>query len=151
MAARHLAAGEPLLPTEDIKSNADELLRHLSNASGHARFVLSDKQTGIEIELNEDVFEIFRQALIDLSQNRAVQIAPISTELTTVQAAEFLKVSRPHLIKLLEENAIPFRKVGTHRRVELRALMDYAQRMKRDSREASREMSREAQELGLDF
>jgi len=46
-----------------------------------------------------------------------------------VEAAHFLNVSRPFVIKEMESGRLPYRKVGTHRRVALHSLMDYQRRL----------------------
>jgi excisionase family DNA binding protein len=74
---------------------------------------------------------------------------PDAAELTTQQAAEFLNVSRPYLIKLLESDQIPFRLVGTHRRIRFRDLRDYKSRDDLDRRRAADELTSLSQELGL--
>lgn len=143
--ARPRIGQAPLLPNKELCAHARELLQHLDDDG--ARFVLWDKESDYQIELNEDVYGLLRNILIDLAQNRAVQIMPLSTEFTTVQAAEFLQVSRPYLIKLIDQGEISCRMVGTHRRIELSDLMNYRQNSMRKSKELSDEMAKEAQEL----
>ncbi|WP_237685064.1 excisionase family DNA-binding protein [Szabonella alba] len=62
---------------------------------------------------------------ITRAARRGVTIIPENAELSTVQAAEVLNVSRPFLIKLLEDSAIPHRRVGKHRRVCTEDVMSY--------------------------
>jgi excisionase family DNA binding protein len=84
-----------------------------------------------------------------LASGEGVTVVPDATELTTQQAAEFLNVSRPYLIKLLESDQIPFRLVGTHRRVRFRDLREYKSHDDLDRRRAADELTGLSQELGL--
>lgn len=68
---------------------------------------------------------LLAQVLGYLANGEGVNVMPDSAELTTQQAAEFLNVSRPFLIKLLESDEIPFRRIGTQRRIRFRDLKLY--------------------------
>lgn len=137
---------KPVVPDSRLREYAAELLRHMDGDS--ARFVLWDKASDYQIELQEEVYELLRRLLIDLAQNRAVQILPTGLELTTVQAAEFLQVSRPFLIQLIDKGELACRMVGTHRRLELGQLIAYRDKMRATTKAATDEMAREAQALG---
>jgi excisionase family DNA binding protein len=84
-----------------------------------------------------------------LANGEGVNVIPDTAELTTQQAAEFLNVSRPYLIKVLESGEIPFRLVGTHRRVRFRDLSEYKSRDDLARRRAADELTQLTQELGL--
>jgi excisionase family DNA binding protein len=92
---------------------------------------------------------LLAQVLGYLASGEGVTVMPDSAELTTQQAAEFLNVSRPYLIKLLETGKIPFRLVGTHRRVRFRDLREYKNRDDLERRRAADELTELSQDLGL--
>lgn len=78
-------------------------------------------QLHIPIAAMQMLIEIMQQ----MAQGKPVSIIPSNAELTTQQAADFLNVSRPYFVKLLEENKLPFKKVGTRRRVMFRDLIEF--------------------------
>jgi excisionase family DNA binding protein len=78
-----------------------------------------------------------------------ISVAALHTKLTTQQAADFLGVSRPYLVKLLEQGSVPFRRLRKHRRVRLEDLLKF-QAQETKSREAAlNELAGLSQELGL--
>lgn len=82
---------------------------------------------------------------------RGVTIIPENAELTTFEAADVLKVSRPYLIKLLEEGAIPYRKVGKHRRIRMEDVMAYKARDDRERDAVLDQLVSEAQEQDMGY
>lgn len=104
----------------------------------------------------DDVLVVPREAAVLLARvlgylanGEGVNVMPDSAELTTQQAAEFLNVSRPYLIKLLESDQIPFRLVGTHWRIKFRDLREYKSRDDLERRRAADELTHLSQDLGL--
>jgi excisionase family DNA binding protein len=103
----------------------------------------------------DDILVVPRQAAVMLAQilgflanGQGVTVTPSNAMLTTQQAADFLNVSRPYLIKLLEAGEIPFEMVGTHRRVAFGELMEYERRDDQERRRAADELTELGQELG---
>jgi excisionase family DNA binding protein len=84
-----------------------------------------------------------------MSKGQAISVIPKSQRLTTREAADFLGISRPTLVKLLEAGQIPFEQPSRHRHVLLSDLVAFKQR-RRDARRATlAEMTRKAAEQGL--
>jgi excisionase family DNA binding protein len=104
---------------------------------------------GEEVEIPASVFQILRRSVHYLAHDQAVTVVPVGKDLTTQQAADILNVSRPYLIKLLEDGAIPFTMTGSHRRVPLAALLVYKQQHEARQRAALDELTRLSQEYGL--
>jgi excisionase family DNA binding protein len=96
-------------------------------------------------------FRFFVDVLAELANGNAVTVAPVHAELTSQQAADLLNVSRPFLIKLLDDRVIPYRRVGNRRKILLNDLLDYRRRSETLRREIADELTREAQKIGLEY
>jgi len=131
------------------KQEADSIrqLEHiLSLQDSPAKLVGAD---GKAITIPESVYQVLRQVVHAMALGQAISIAPQEQEMTTQQAADILNVSRPYLIKLLEQGEIPYIKVGTHRRIRHQDLISYKQQ--RDTKRSNLldELIQESQDMGF--
>ena len=128
---------------ETIKRVAGDLIAHPNTNS-----VLVDEQR-VEVKLPTPLVRVLMEAARQLAQGNSASILHYEEALTTHQAADLLQVSRPYLIRLLEEGKIRYHLVGSHRRVRLGDLLDY--KSTRDSlRKANvNEVVRVSESLGL--
>lgn len=94
--------------------------------------------------------DLLIRVLANLAAGQGVTLVPAHAELTTQQAADILNVSRPYLIKLLDDNKIEYRIVGTHRRIKASSLMDYKRRDDAARRHAADELAAMTREMGFD-
>jgi excisionase family DNA binding protein len=94
---------------------------------------------------------LLNEILLEMAKGNAVTLLPVDAELTTQQAADLLHVSRPFLVEQLEKGVLPYRKVGTHRRMMFRDLMDYKRTMEQNRLTALEKLSAIDQELGLGY
>lgn len=162
-------AGEPMATTTpgvralelpdqtEAKQAADALaelnafLRAHPTPTAHVQLVAHEVDGETQVVVPAVAFRFFVDILAELAKGNAVTVAPVHAELTTQQAADLLNVSRPYLIKLLEERRIPYRRVGNRRKVMLVDLLIY-QRHDNAQREAILdELTQEAERLGLDY
>lgn len=152
MTAAALRAISPALPTEEEAKLARESSRLLAAFVGKGKAARLKIVVGKEeITVPVSALRLLVDILAQMAEGNAVTIMPIHAELTTQQAADFLNVSRPHFVGLLEWNAIPFRKVGTHRRVLFKDLLAYREQSLLSRRKALDELSKQAQELKMGY
>lgn len=105
---------------------SQELAGVLATNGGEQSFSFTDKFGKThDIVLPKPALNLFIEVLTQLGEGNIVQITPIHAELTTQQAADMLNMSRPSLIKLLDEEIIPFSRTGNRRKVAYADVMTY--------------------------
>jgi len=109
------------------------------------------QETGEFITIPKKALSLLITILSNMSEGKSITIIPTDSEVSTQQAADMLNVSRPHLVKLLENNTIPFKKVGSHRRILLRDLVTFEKSLQRTREEKLKFLSEQAQDLNLGY
>lgn len=146
---------ETVAPSEADALLARESSRLLATrklgASATIRLCLEDGEAGEAIVVPTSAVRLFMHLLTEMSQGNSVCLIPIQAELTTQQAADLLNVSRPYLVKLLDEGKIPSRMVGKFRRVRFDDLMAYKKQDYEARLKILEELSALDQELGLGY
>jgi excisionase family DNA binding protein len=155
---------EGVLPTRNDRELAKESSQQLAHLLDGLRprdgkTARTSEPVKIEIRLDGEkeivalpssALEFLNQILAQMAEGKAISILPHNHELTTMEAAEILNVSRPFLIGLLEKHQLPYRKVGTHRRVRLDDVMRFKQDIDEKRLNALRELSELSEELDMD-
>ncbi len=128
-AMNSLALSEaPILHPRDRKPITD-LGQFMRTSSKHLQIRSDD---GRAIELPTEVYDVLLNVVSAMQEGKAITVAPLNLQLTTQEAADFLGISRPSVVKLLEEQEIPYEQPGQgrHRKVRLSDLMDYQKRIR---------------------
>lgn len=141
-------------PTDHDRTLARRSSRDLSRFLGvdhDLKLRVVDQGTPTEVVIPPAAIRILVELLSEMARGNAVTLIPVHAELTSQQAAELLNVSRPSLIKLLENGEIPHRRVGSHRRILFSDLMAYKKRIDVARRRALDELAEQAQELNMGY
>lgn len=125
------------------------LAAHKMGRRASVRIQLGDDEANETIAIPRSVVQLLRRALNEMALGNAVTLIPTSAELTTQQAADLLNVSRPYVVKLLDEKKIPSRMVGKYRRLRFDDLMAYKQKDDDARALILDQLSAEAQALGI--
>ncbi len=119
------------------------------DTSAPLRLRILDDPTEATIELSASFVRLLVRAVEELAQGNGVTLTPVSPEVTTQEAAGMLNVSRPSLIKLLDEGKIAYRRVGNRRRVRFDSLLDYRRYVETERKKALEALTAYDQELGI--
>ena len=112
-------------PSAALSAEDRDLLSKLQDViNGEERPVLLGRE-GAHVHLPESLFHVLTEAVRVMLSGQSVVLLSENEEMTTQAAANYLGMSRPHLVKLLDSGDIPFHFVGTHRRIYLKELKTY--------------------------
>lgn len=125
---------------EELRRQIDEIYRH----NDTPRLVGPYGET---MAIPASAFHALKLVVQGMARGQTMTLVPHGKELTTQEAADLLHVSRPHLVKLLDDGAIPHYKVGTHRRIRIQDVLDYRERRASTRRQKLNELTRLSQEL----
>jgi len=137
------------LPSETDVAQARELFDRLESELATTGRTVLMSASGQTLELPPTLFEVLRFVGATLADGKGVTVIPRATRLTTQEAADFLSISRPTLVKLLESDAIPFELVGRHRRVTLDDLLAYQDNEHARRRTVLAQAARNNQQSGM--
>ena len=149
---------ERLVPPEmtpeqlEMLSAAERMLMESLDRSRAATITI-ERDDGAEsaIAVPAPMLRILAQTLGMMARGQTITLVPEQQELSTVEAANFLNVSRPFVIKEIQQGRLPHRMVGTHRRVLFSDLVAYAKKMREGRQSALDQMAANERELGLDY
>lgn len=140
------------VPSEEDARLSKESSRILSSHVGEnaAQFkVVEEDGTEQAVAIPASAYRLLVDVLAQMSEGKAVTLVPVHAELTTQEAADFMNVSRPYLIKQIEAGELACRKVGRHRRIRFDDLVAYKKRMAAMSSQAMDEIVELSEALGL--
>jgi excisionase family DNA binding protein len=131
-------------PAEKDKTVAEYLKKALTSST-------NIKLNDTVLNMSSELANVLVSALESVAAGQSFTVITEDEELSTVEAAEILNVSRPFLIKLLDNEEIPHRKVGKHRRVRAQDLMRYKQEIDRKREDVLAKLIEDAQINGMGY
>ncbi len=144
---------EPVLPRPGEAAVAREtgriLAAHVMPDGDLKIRIIEDGREAETVALPRSAVRLLLATLGQIADGNAVAVIPVHAELSTQEAADLLVVSRPFLIGLLEDGKIPYRRVGTHRRILLRDLLAFKRGDDAARDQAYREMVAANQAMGF--
>ncbi|CAK0740370.1 DNA-binding protein [Gammaproteobacteria bacterium] len=142
------------IPTPQDIEEARDSSRTLSKYAHANRVRMSLRASNGESDdliLPGHVLQILLGVLAEMAKGNAINLIPIHQEISTQEAADLLNVSRPFLVGLLEKGEMPFRKVGSHRRIFFKDVLDYKERIDAQRNQALNELTALSQEEQMGY
>lgn len=149
-----IAAHRQRPPTPEdaaMARSSGHILSRYATADRPLALRVADSEREFPVELPAGAVDLLIHVLEAMAAGQGVTLIPERAELTTVQAADVLNVSRPFLIKLLDRKDIPHRKVGRHRRIRMEDVMAYKDAIDRERDEILARLTRDAQAGGMGY
>jgi len=133
-------------------SSVSSLLKNEEKVSKNKKSIkLKIQGLDEEIAIPIQAFVLLRSILKNMAKGKSIALLLSDSEISTQRAADILSVSRPHVVKLLDNGTIPHKKVGTHRRIKLKDLLKYEDKLKKTTRKNLDILAKEAQKLNLGY
>lgn len=149
---------ERLLPPELSPEEANVvraaqrlIMESLDHSRAASITVVSEDGTTPTVSVPPAVLRFIGQTLGLMARRQPIVLMPQKQELSTVEVANFLNVSRPFVIKEIDAGRLKHRKVGSHRRVLYEDLLEYARNMRAEQHAALERMADNARELDLEY
>lgn len=136
-------------PNSREAQTAQHLFDSLKGQSNDSASLCLDNDVSLDIP--EFALRLLIEIFREVAKGNAVTLIPVHSELTTQQAADILNVSRPYVVKLLENQKIPHIKRGRHRRIRFEDLMSYKEKDDHEREQALDEMVRLSEDLGVGY
>lgn len=137
--------------TEMVRIAERMIMACLDHSRAATITIEGDDGSSPSVQVPPQVLRVLGQTLGLMARHQPIMLVPEKQELSTVEAANYLNVSRPFLIKEIEAGRLVHRMVGTHRRVKFSDLMDYAKAMREKQQEALDKKAANARELGIEY
>ena len=146
-----VAADDVYRPSASDEAQAARLEEVLGQPAVDALHLQLLSPTGDRIVIPAAVLRALARVAHEMARGNGVAVVPLRHELTTHEAAALLHVSRPQLIRMLEQGRLPYRRVGTHRRIRFDDVNAYRAREEEKREALLARIARDAQDLGLKF
>lgn len=146
----HIAKGALVIDSSTIAAATSQKVAQAAQAQG-VDFIDAPVSGGTGGAIAGTLTFMVGGSTAQLANGTPVAIVPMQAEMTTNQAADILNVSRPFVIQLLESEQIPFRLVGTHRRIRYEDLMRFKRKDDAKRRTVADELAAESRKLGFEY
>lgn len=143
-----LRQSKTYLPDQELEKLLQfaRVLHGINTTNGEPGQAMLVGPDGQQVPIPAELFQVLEEAANVLALGDGISILPYSAKLTTQEAADFLGMSRPTFVKILQSGAIPFEMAGRHRRVALHDVVDYQERAQSERRVALAGLAKDSME-----